>query len=156
MTLRSELRAVFDTNVLISAFLLPTSIPRRAFDFALDHGKLLISLPLLRELYSVLQYPKFDQYATPSQRTQFVNLLTTVGTLTTITVQLRVAPRPARNHRGHRTVKPLMTRRACRPAHSGLECEVSQLPGEGHLPAQSRSIPRCSNFPLLTVPTSFS
>jgi uncharacterized protein len=97
MTLRSDVRAVFDTNVLISAFLLPTSTSRRAFDFALDHGKLLISLPLLRELYGVLQYPKFDQYASPAQRTQFVNLLTTVGTLTTITVQLQVARDPKDN-----------------------------------------------------------
>ncbi len=97
MTLRSEVRAVFDTNVLISAFLIPTSTSRRAVDFALDHGKLLISLPLLRELYSVLQYPKFDQYASPSQRVQFVNLLTTVGTLTTITVQLHVVRDPKDN-----------------------------------------------------------
>jgi predicted nucleic acid-binding protein len=28
----SEMRAVFDTNVLISAFLFPTSTPRRAID----------------------------------------------------------------------------------------------------------------------------
>jgi putative PIN family toxin of toxin-antitoxin system len=70
---------------------------RRAFDFALDHGKLLISLPLLHELYGVLQYPKFDQYASPTQRTQFVNLLTTLGTLTTITVQLQVACDPTDN-----------------------------------------------------------
>lgn len=91
MNLTSEVRAVFDTNVLISAFLFPTSTPRLAFDFALDHGKLLISLPLLRELYGVLQYPKFDQYASPAQRLQFVNLLTDLGTLTTITVHLQVA-----------------------------------------------------------------
>ena len=97
MNLTSEVRAVFDTNVLISAFIFPTSTPRRAFDFALDHGKLLISLPLLRELYGVLQYPKFDQYASPAQRLQFVNLLTDVGTLTTITVQLQVARDPKDN-----------------------------------------------------------
>ena len=71
MTLRSEVRAVFDTNVLVSAFLFPASTPRRAFDFALSHGKLLISLPLLREVYGVLHYPKFDQYASAAQRTQF-------------------------------------------------------------------------------------
>jgi putative PIN family toxin of toxin-antitoxin system len=52
---------------------------------------------LLRELYRVLQYPKFDQYASPSQRTQFVTLLTSVGTLTTITVQLQVAHDPKDN-----------------------------------------------------------
>jgi uncharacterized protein len=92
--LRPEPRYVFDTNVLISAFLFPASVPRRAFDFALDHGKLLISLPLLRELYGVLQYPKFDQYATQAQRVQFINLLTTVGTPTTITVQLQAVRDP--------------------------------------------------------------
>jgi putative PIN family toxin of toxin-antitoxin system len=97
MTLRSEVRAVFDTNVLISAFLFPTSTPRRAFDFAVEHGKLLISLPLLREVYGVLHYPKFDQYASTAQRTQFVDLLTTVGTLTTITVRLQVARDPKDN-----------------------------------------------------------
>jgi hypothetical protein len=91
MNLTSEVRAVFDSNVLISAFIFPTSTPRRAFDFAVDHGNLLISLPLLRELYGVLQYPKFDQYASPAQRLQFVNLLTDLGTLTTITVHLQVA-----------------------------------------------------------------
>jgi uncharacterized protein len=93
----TELRAVFDTNVLISAFLFPTSTPRRAFDFTLDHGKILISLPLLRELYGVLQYPKFDLYASLSQRTQFVTLLTNVATLTTITVQLQVVRDPEDN-----------------------------------------------------------
>jgi hypothetical protein len=97
MILKPEPRYVFDTNVLISAFLFPTSTPRRAFDFTLDHGKLLISLPLLRELYGVLHYPKFDQYASPAQRTQFVDLLTIVGTLTTITVQLNVVRDPKDN-----------------------------------------------------------
>lgn len=97
MILRPESRAVFDTNVLISAFLFPSSAPRDALDFVVEHGKLLISLPLLRELHSVLQYPKFDQYASPSQRTQFVNLLTNVGTLTTINVQLQVVRDPEDN-----------------------------------------------------------
>jgi len=92
-----EPRYVFDTNVLISALLFPASTPRRAFDFALDHGKLLVSLPLLRELQRILQYPKFDPYASPTQRAQFVDLLTVVGTLTTITVQLQVVRDPKDN-----------------------------------------------------------
>jgi putative PIN family toxin of toxin-antitoxin system len=119
MTLRSEVRAVFDTNVPISAFLFPTSTPRRAVDFALDHGKLLISLSLLRELYGVLQYPKFDEYASPAQRMQFVNLLTTVGTLTTITVQLQVARDPKDNssHRNHAAVGRWALH--CREAYDG-------------------------------------
>lgn len=97
MILRPEPRYVFDTNVLISAFLFPTSAPGRALDFALDHGKLLLSLPLLRELYRILQYPKFDRYASPTQRAQFVNSLTVVGTLTTVTVHLQVVRDPNDN-----------------------------------------------------------
>jgi hypothetical protein len=44
------LRFVFDTNVLISALLLADSVPRRAFDRALDHGKVLLSFAVLAEL----------------------------------------------------------------------------------------------------------
>ena len=36
-------RVVFDTNTLVSALLLPTSIPRQALDYAFDHGKVLTS-----------------------------------------------------------------------------------------------------------------
>jgi predicted nucleic acid-binding protein len=35
---------VFDTNVLVSASLLPNSKPRKALDLALKQGKLLLSL----------------------------------------------------------------------------------------------------------------
>jgi predicted nucleic acid-binding protein len=39
----SDLRVVFDTNTLISAFLLPNSIPRQALDSAMAAGRLLLS-----------------------------------------------------------------------------------------------------------------
>jgi hypothetical protein len=47
MIRRPEPRAVLDTNVVICAFHFPASAPRGALDFALDHGKLLISLTAL-------------------------------------------------------------------------------------------------------------
>ena len=81
-------RVVFDTNTLISALLLPTSIPRQALDYAFDHGKVLTSLALLTELDRVLKYPKLAPYITPAERSQFLGKLTLEGTLTTITVQL--------------------------------------------------------------------
>ena len=91
------LRAVFDTNTLVSALLFRASTPRRALDYAFDHGKVLMSLPLLRELYRVLNYPKLVRYITPDERAQFLSQLTREGILTTITVQLQVVRDPKDN-----------------------------------------------------------
>ena len=46
-----SLRAVFDNNVLISAALVG-GVPRKALDKLLDHGTVLISVPVLLELRS--------------------------------------------------------------------------------------------------------
>jgi len=48
------LRCIFDTNVLVSALLLPDSKPRHALDVALREGKVLISFATLAELNEVL------------------------------------------------------------------------------------------------------
>ena len=56
------MRFVFDTNVLISASLLPSSKPRHALDLALKQGKLLLSFPVLAELCEVLSREKFRRY----------------------------------------------------------------------------------------------
>lgn len=42
--MKNELRFVFDTNVIISALLLPDSKPRQAFNKALDRDRVLISI----------------------------------------------------------------------------------------------------------------
>lgn len=63
----SDLRTVFDTNTLISAFLLPQSIPRQALDAAVTSGHLLLSIATVTELTGVLRQPKFDRYL-PEQR----------------------------------------------------------------------------------------
>jgi putative PIN family toxin of toxin-antitoxin system len=75
MTMTSARRFVFDTNTLVSALLLPTSIPRQALDYAFDHGKVLTSPALLRELDRVLTYPKLTPYITATERTQFLGKL---------------------------------------------------------------------------------
>jgi putative PIN family toxin of toxin-antitoxin system len=93
----TEPRAVFDTNTLVSALLFRASTPRRALDYAFDHGKVLISLPLVRELYRVLHYPRMTRYITPDERAQFLGQLTREGILTTITVQLQVVRDPDDN-----------------------------------------------------------
>ena len=66
------MRAVFDTNVIVSAALLAGSVPRRAFDKALDGGTILISVPVLLELAEVLARPKLDKYLLGEERMRFL------------------------------------------------------------------------------------
>jgi len=64
----SDLRVVFDTNTLISAFLLPRSIPRKALDTTTATGRLLLSIATATELTEVLHHSKFDRYLTEHRR----------------------------------------------------------------------------------------
>ena len=53
---------VLDTNILISAALLPSSISRQALDKAIDIGELGISNNTIEELIEVIFRKKFDKY----------------------------------------------------------------------------------------------
>jgi putative PIN family toxin of toxin-antitoxin system len=70
----SETRTVIDTNVAVSAVLLPRSVPRQAFDAA-SRGKLLVSEATVAELDDVLRRPKFDKYITEEKRLEFLAAL---------------------------------------------------------------------------------
>jgi hypothetical protein len=70
------LRFVFDTNVLISASLLPSSKPRQALDLAQKQGKLLLSFPVLAELCEVLGRKQFRRYIDEEDIRIFVASLT--------------------------------------------------------------------------------
>jgi putative PIN family toxin of toxin-antitoxin system len=71
----TDLRVVFDTNVVISAMLLPLSIPRRALDRAMQEGSLLISAASITELDEVIHLPKFDKYLSDEERIEFLTTL---------------------------------------------------------------------------------
>jgi putative PIN family toxin of toxin-antitoxin system len=71
----SDFRVVFDTNVLVSAVLLPRSVPRQACDAAADQARLLISEATIVELEEVLRRPKFDKYVREEQRLEFLAAL---------------------------------------------------------------------------------
>lgn len=66
------LRIVVDTNVFVSAIMLPLSRPRKAIDKALNDGLLLFSRPTMDELAEVLLRPKFDSYVTVKERELFL------------------------------------------------------------------------------------
>ncbi len=67
-------RFVLDTNVIISAVLLPHSVPRQAFDKALARGVVLASVATLDELDEVLRRKKFDRYVVEEKRLQFLEV----------------------------------------------------------------------------------
>jgi len=70
------LRCVFDTNVLVSALLLPDSKPRHALDMAVREGKILLSFAVLAELYEVLSRKRFRRYVDEEDIRSFVAALT--------------------------------------------------------------------------------
>lgn len=70
------MRCVFDTNVLVSGLLLPTSKPRQALDLALHRGAVLLSFAVLAELYEVLSRKQFARYVDEEAVRKFVATLT--------------------------------------------------------------------------------
>jgi len=56
--------------------LLPQSKPRRAFDAAIDRGKILLSFASLAELFEVLSRKPFRQYVDEEDVRRFVAALT--------------------------------------------------------------------------------
>ena len=68
-------RIVVDTNVFVSAVLLPLSVPRQAVHKALAQGVLLFSDATMTELEEVLTRSKFDQYSGIAERMLFLGQL---------------------------------------------------------------------------------
>ncbi len=81
-------RFVLDTNVIVSALLLPDSKPRSAFDRALDKGKILISIPVFVELEAVLSRAKSDKYLYEDERKEFLAALLRDGAFVDITERI--------------------------------------------------------------------
>lgn len=71
----SDLRTVIDTGVVVSALLLPRSVPRQAFDAAAARGPLLVSDETISELDDVLRRPKLDKYFSETRRLEFLAAL---------------------------------------------------------------------------------
>lgn len=69
------MRVVIDTGVMVSAVLLPGSVPRQAFDVAVGTGTLLISTATVSEMDAVLRRAKFDRYVPERLRLEFLAAL---------------------------------------------------------------------------------
>lgn len=78
------MRVVVDTNVFVSAVILPNSLPRRAVDQALDRGVVLFSEPTMDELKEVLTRPQFNRYLDREERALFLAQLGAVAEFVSI------------------------------------------------------------------------
>jgi uncharacterized protein len=76
---------VFDTNALISAYLLPNSVSRKAFDKATRLGILVYSTDTMHEFSTVFMRPKFDRYQTVESRLAIITSFEQRNQLITVT-----------------------------------------------------------------------
>jgi|GEM_PF-116294 len=65
-------RFVLDTNVLISALIIRTSIAYRVLDYCICNGVLLFSTETFGEFGRVLLRPKFDRYFSDAEKRQIL------------------------------------------------------------------------------------
>ncbi len=68
-------RFIFDTNTLISAFLLGGSTSSQAFRKAMDIGEIITTHAINRELADVFLRSKFDKYVSLENRLEILDLL---------------------------------------------------------------------------------
>lgn len=87
-------RFLLDTDVTVSAAIMPGSVPRRALDKALEHGKLLLSGPILLEISEVLGRARFDRYASREHRDRFLATLVEQALFPTIGESFQVCRDP--------------------------------------------------------------
>lgn len=92
--MKTEWRTVIDTGVVVSAVLLPRSVPRQAFDLAVAQGPLLVSDKTIGELDEVLRRPKFDKYVSESQRLEFLMALVQVAEVVKVVDMVTVCRDP--------------------------------------------------------------
>lgn len=82
---------VFDTNCLISALLIKSSISRAAFDKAIDHYQILISDETIAEFDEVAGRSKFEKYISKAEREIFKELLIDVAERMKITEHIQAS-----------------------------------------------------------------
>jgi putative PIN family toxin of toxin-antitoxin system len=86
MTQSSFTPIVFDTNALVSAAIIPTSVSRQALLHAVEHYQLVHSEATWAEFTEVCTRKKFDRYFPDTSRSEFIL------TMARISVFLNVSP----------------------------------------------------------------
>ena len=73
--MRNHWVVVADTNVFVSALLIPTGVAAKALNHALENAVVVASEETLVELGTVLSRPKFDRYLSADERGEYFELL---------------------------------------------------------------------------------
>lgn len=102
------LRTVFDTNVIVSALLLPGSTPRQALNRALSHGEVLLSDAVQTEIFAVLHRKRFQRYINHEDIRLFLVAFTRAAELITVDVNLAVC----RDHKDDKFLELAVSGRA--------------------------------------------
>jgi putative PIN family toxin of toxin-antitoxin system len=88
-----SLRVVFDTSTLVSAALLPNSVPEQALQRAILFNRLCATRETLGELERVLCLKKFDRYISLESRLEFIEKLRRDSSLSSVPKELLVEAR---------------------------------------------------------------
>jgi len=86
--MKSKDRFVIDTNVMVRAVLIGTSLASEAFQKARQLGEILLSLTVAEELNDVLGREKFDRYITRDDRERFLAALIQTAKFIEVTEQI--------------------------------------------------------------------
>jgi putative PIN family toxin of toxin-antitoxin system len=84
---------VFDTSTLVSAALLPNSVPEQALQRAILFNRLCATRETLGELERVLCLKKFDRYISLESRLEFIEKLRRDSSLSSVPKELLVEAR---------------------------------------------------------------
>ncbi len=87
-------RFVFDTNVVVSAFLFPVSTSAKAFDKGINSGTILLSEETLEELQNVLLRDNFDKYLPKPLRIAFIQKFEILSAMIEITETIKACRDP--------------------------------------------------------------
>ncbi|WP_343730633.1 putative toxin-antitoxin system toxin component, PIN family [Duganella sp.] len=88
---------VFDTNVLISAAIIPASVSRQALLHAVAHYQLVQSEATWTELTEVVARKKFDRYFPDSSRCEFMLMLARSSEFINVSVTISDCSDPTDN-----------------------------------------------------------
>ena len=88
------MRCVFDTNVLVSALLLPDSKPRHALELVLREGRILLSFATLAELNEILSRKRFRRYVEEEDIRSFLAALTRESQWVDVDVRIQACRDP--------------------------------------------------------------
>ena len=97
MTLSNLPRIVFDTNILISAAILPASISRKSLLHAVENFQLVHSESTWAELDEVVSRKKFNRYFPDTTRSEFLLLMARASEFLSTVISIADCPDPKDN-----------------------------------------------------------